>query len=65
MSRADKVPPSVYDAIGQTRLVEVNRIKKDLVGKIFAKLEYSNPGFLKKDRIPRQVIKDAENQGIR
>lgn len=65
MSRADKLPASVYDATGQTPLVELNRIKKNLEGKIVAKLEYLNPGFSKKDRIPRQVIEDAEDQGIR
>ena len=29
-----------------------------------AKLEYLNPGFSKKDRIARQIIEDAEAQGL-
>src|ERR1039458_5592917 len=54
---------SVCGAIGQTPLVELNRIAKNLEGKIIAKLEYLNPGFSKKDRIARQIIEDAEGQG--
>ena len=52
------------EAIGQTPLVELNRITKNLEGKIVAKLEYLNPGFSKKDRIARQIIEDAEKHGV-
>jgi cysteine synthase len=54
---------SVVDAIGETPLVELNRITRGLNGRILAKLEYLNPGFSKKDRIARQIIEDAETQG--
>ncbi len=63
MSRSDKVLSSVCEAIGQTPLVELNRIAKNLEGKIVAKLEYLNPGFSKKDRIALQIIEDAEGDG--
>jgi cysteine synthase len=34
-----------------------------LGGRLFAKLEYLNPGFSKKDRIARQIIEGAEADG--
>lgn len=55
--------PSVVEAIGSTPLVELSRIKKDLEGRLLAKLDYLNPGFSKKDRIARQIIEDAERGG--
>lgn len=55
--------PSIIETIGSTPLVELSRITKDLDGRIFAKLDYLNPGFSKKDRIARQIIEDAENKG--
>ncbi|OGS18198.1 MAG: cysteine synthase [Elusimicrobia bacterium RIFOXYA2_FULL_40_6] len=60
MTRADKLLPSVVEAIGETPLVELSRLTKGLSGRILAKLEYLNPGFSKKDRIARQMIEDAE-----
>ena len=55
--------PSAIEAIGSTPLVDLERMTIDLEGRIVAKLEYLNPGFSKKDRIARQIIEDAENQG--
>ena len=55
--------PSAIEAIGQTPLVELSRVTRGLAGRILAKLEYLNPGFSKKDRIARQIIADAENDG--
>jgi cysteine synthase A len=54
---------SVVEAIGNTPLVELSRIARDLDGYILGKLEYLNPGFSKKDRIARQMIEEAENSG--
>ncbi|HEY5670219.1 MAG TPA: cysteine synthase family protein [Anaerolineales bacterium] len=54
---------SVVEAIGNTPLVELSRISRDLNGRILAKLEYLNPGFSKKDRIARQMIEEAEGSG--
>src|SRR5579871_6737587 len=62
--RNDRIIPSVREAIGATPLVELRRIAKNLEGTIVAKLEYLNPGFSKKDRIARQIIEDAEEQGV-
>ena len=55
--------PSVLDAIGNTPLVELSRVTRGLDGRVFAKLEFLNPGYSKKDRIARQMIEDAEAQG--
>lgn len=56
---------SALDAIGNTPLVQLSRICASLegAGTVFAKLEYLNPGYSKKDRIARQIIEDAEAAG--
>lgn len=56
--------PSVVEAIGATPLVELSRISGRAGGRILAKLEYLNPGHSKKDRIARQMIEDAEAEGL-
>ena len=55
--------PSAIEAIGNTPLVDLARITRNIDGRILAKLEYLNPGFSKKDRIARQIIADAETSG--
>ena len=54
---------SVLEAIGNTPLVELSRITAGIDGRILAKLEFLNPGYSKKDRIARQMIEEAEQQG--
>ena len=63
MSRSAHIIPSALDAIGDTPLVELNRLTDGIDGRILAKLEYLNPGLSKKDRIARQIIEDAEADG--
>ncbi|HTX55176.1 MAG TPA: cysteine synthase family protein [Candidatus Baltobacteraceae bacterium] len=63
MDRRVHVLDSVVSAIGETPLVALRRLGRDLNGTILAKLEYLNPGFSKKDRIARQIIEDAEADG--
>jgi cysteine synthase A len=55
---------STVETIGDTPLVELSRITRGLGGRILAKMEYLNPGFSKKDRIARQIIEDAEAEGL-
>jgi cysteine synthase A len=64
MPRSEHVLHSAIEAIGETPLVELGRITQDLRGRILAKLEMLNPGFSKKDRIARQIIEDAEAEGL-
>ncbi|MGG4446457.1 cysteine synthase family protein [Brevibacillus sp. HB1.4B] len=54
----------VHQAIGNTPMVHLSRLTENLAGNIFAKLEYVNPGFSKKDRIALQIIEEAEEAGI-
>ena len=57
---------SVLEAIGETPLVELNRLARalQLDGRILAKLEFLNPGYSKKDRVALQIIEDAEADGL-
>ena len=55
---------SAVETIGDTPVIELSRLTRDLDGRILAKLEYFNPGFSKKDRIARQIIEDAAAQGL-
>jgi len=59
-----KVLDHVYQAIGQTPIVRLSRMTHDVEGEIFAKLEYLNPGFSKKDRAARAIIEEAEASGL-
>ena len=63
MSRSETILNSAIDSIGETPLVELSRLTKDVDGRILAKMEYLNPGLSKKDRIARQMIEDAEAEG--
>ncbi|MDR3574313.1 MAG: cysteine synthase family protein [Anaerolineaceae bacterium] len=64
MNRQDTLCPSAIETIGDTPLVELSRLTRGLDGRILAKLEYLNPGYSKKDRIARQIIEDAEADGL-
>jgi cysteine synthase A len=55
--------PSAVEAIGNTPLIDLARLTRDVDGRILAKLEYFNPGYSKKDRIARQIIADAQASG--
>lgn len=63
MDQDKHILPSVLDAIGHTPLVSLNRLTKECGGKIYAKLEYLNPGFSRKDRVARQMMLDARQDG--
>ena len=54
----------VLQLVGNTPLVRLNRITKDLPGSYFAKVEAYNPGNSSKDRIALYIIEDAERKGI-
>ena len=55
---------SVVDAVGQTPLVRLHHIGRDVPGaKIYLKLEYMNPGGSVKDRPALQMMKDAIADG--
>lgn len=57
---------SAAELIGNTPLLEVTNIEKDLdlKAKVLVKLEYFNPAGSVKDRIAKAMIEDAEARGI-
>lgn len=61
-----KIYKSTEDLIGNTPLIQVSNIKKELgfQAEILAKLEYLNPAGSVKDRAAREMIRDAEGRGI-
>jgi cysteine synthase len=63
--RQDQLLPSAIGAIGQTPLVELTRLARGRNGRIFAKLEYLNPGASKKDRIAQQLGDGALRHRVR
>jgi cysteinyl-tRNA synthetase len=54
---------SILDAIGNTPLVEIKSLNPNPKVKIFAKLEYFNPGGSVKDRIALSMIEAGEKSG--
>ena len=56
-------PQSVLDLIGDTPLVELEGISRNPKVRIFAKLEWFNPGGSIKDRPARQMVLDAIEDG--
>jgi cystathionine beta-synthase len=55
---------SIVETIGNTPMVKLNKIFKDLPGTVVAKVEYFNPGNSTKDRMALKMIEDAEKAGI-
>jgi cysteine synthase B len=60
-----KARESVLDLIGNTPLVRINKLTKDLPKgvSIYAKIEGANPGGSVKDRAALRMIEDAESAG--
>lgn len=58
-----KIYSDITKTIGQTPLVEMQRIGKDLPGRLLLKLEFFNPLGSVKDRIGKAMIEDAEASG--
>ncbi|MCT4507448.1 MAG: cysteine synthase family protein [Tepidibacter sp.] len=60
-----KIMESIYESIGETPMLRLSRITKHygVKGNIFAKLEYLNPGYSKKDRPALQMIEEAKASG--
>ena len=58
-----KVANNVLEIIGQTPMVRINRITKDVKGTVLAKIETYNPGNSIKDRMAVRMIEEAERSG--
>ncbi|CAG0915194.1 unnamed protein product [Notodromas monacha] len=55
---------SILDCIGNTPIVKINKVGKDLDCDIYAKLEFLNPGGSVKDRIGLRMVQEAERSGL-
>ena len=55
---------SVVDAIGNTPIVKLNNITKDLNAEVDVKMESFNPTGSVKDRVAVAMIEDAEEKGL-
>ena len=57
------VAANILDRIGDTPMVQLNRVAAGLPVPIFGKCEFLNPGGSGKDRIAKAIIEDAEACG--
>ncbi len=55
---------NILETIGNTPLVRLNTITKDIPATILAKIETTNPGNSIKDRMALKMIEDAEKSGL-
>ncbi|MFN3490739.1 MAG: pyridoxal-phosphate dependent enzyme [Anaerolineales bacterium] len=62
-SKQKRVFNNVLGAMGNTPLVKLERIGKDLPVPLYAKLEFMNPGGSVKDRVGANIIEQAEKRG--
>lgn len=54
---------NILETIGNTPLVKLNKIVKDIPATVLAKIETTNPGNSIKDRMALKMIEDAEKSG--
>jgi cystathionine beta-synthase len=54
---------NILETIGNTPLVKINSITKDIPALVLAKVETVNPGNSIKDRMALKMIEDAEKDG--
>lgn len=59
-----KVHDNILGLIGNTPLVKLNAVTKEIPAPVYAKLESWNPGHSTKDRIALHIIESAEKKGI-
>ena len=58
-----KASNNILETIGNTPLVRINNITKDVKATVYAKVETFNPGNSIKDRMALKMIEDAEKDG--
>lgn len=55
---------NILETIGNTPLVKLNKITKEVSATVLAKIETTNPGNSIKDRMAVKMIEDAEKSGL-
>ncbi len=64
MALPARVEPDIFNRIGDTPLVRLRRMARGQRVKIYAKLEWFNPGGSIKDRAAAEMIRDGERRGL-
>lgn len=59
-----KIHENILSTIGNTPMVKLNRVTKELPCTVLAKVETFNPGNSIKDRMAMKMVEDAEKAGI-
>jgi cystathionine beta-synthase len=59
-----EVCKTILETIGNTPLVQINNITKDIPGTFLIKVETFNPGHSIKDRMALKMVEDAEKVGL-
>jgi len=57
------VKNNILETVGNTPLVRLNKLTKDLPCEVYAKVEYFNPGNSIKDRMALKMVEVAEKEG--
>ena len=55
---------NISDSIGKTPMVKLNKVGKELDCNLYGKCEFFNPGGSVKDRIGKNMIEQAEKDGL-
>ena len=55
---------NILDSIGKTPMVKLNKVGKELDCNLYGKCEFFNPGGSVKDRIGKNMIEQAEKDGL-
>ncbi|MEO9531093.1 MAG: pyridoxal-phosphate dependent enzyme [Crocinitomicaceae bacterium] len=55
---------NVLETIGNTPLIKINSLTKEIKATVLAKVETTNPGNSVKDRMALKMVQDAEAQGL-
>jgi len=64
MTKYTGISNSILDLIGDTPLIRLNTITKNLIGNFYVKYEGFNPGHSMKDRIAVHIIEEAKKKGL-
>ena len=64
MKKKVKAYNNALELIGNTPLVKLNNIVKEIPGNFYAKVEAFNPGHSNKDRIALHILECAEKKGL-
>src|SRR5579871_6281731 len=56
---------NITEAVGNTPIVRLNRVAKDVPAEIYVKCEFLNPGGSHKDRLASNMLRRAEEDGLK